>query len=304
MMTRRSFRAPIALATLVASVLAFSGCSANTVSSAEIVTSTTVWADIAQSIAGDKVTVTSILQNAAQDPHSYEATPKDQLLVSKANLVIAACNASDAFITNIASNSNLLCLADSQNDGANPHIWYDLKATLGFAARISQQLKSLYPAQANIFEVNYQTFSQGLQQVISSAIELPTKYPPAIQKSYIATETLANDLLNLMGFTDITPSDVVQAGLNETDLSPKQISELQKLLVGNLFVYNKSQESTQTDSLLAFLNDPTCQNSGTCLPKSKAIGFYEQLPASMHYLDWMQQNINDVVSIAGDVVID
>lgn len=63
-----------------------------------IVASTDVYADIASSIAGDRAEVEAIISGATQDPHSYEATARDQLALSRADLVIANGGGFDPFI--------------------------------------------------------------------------------------------------------------------------------------------------------------------------------------------------------------
>ncbi|BAS09738.1 metal ABC transporter substrate-binding lipoprotein [Arthrobacter sp. Hiyo4] len=73
----------------------------------EVVASTNVYGDIAAIIGGDKVNVTSIITKTSQDPHSYEATAQDRLLVSKAELVIENGGGYDAFLHKMADDSNI-----------------------------------------------------------------------------------------------------------------------------------------------------------------------------------------------------
>lgn len=314
----------------LASVLALAGCAApspNPTSSNDgklhIVTSTNVWADITKTIAGDNFEVTAILANPNQDPHSYEATPKDQLAVSKADLVIAACNSTDSFIEAIAKPESLLCLAPAEDnhgeDGGhsdhsadeNPHVWYSLRKTVDAAAMIQAALEKLDSAQAETFQSNYHTFEQQAATMLDWGNQYLANNQLHIAKEFIATESIADELLIELGFANVTPADVVQAGLNETDLSPKQLEELKQKLWGNLFVYNASQTSAQTEGILTFLKDQTCNDtpvpegsisSNACAAKAKPLGFYEQLPAAMHYLDWMDSNIKQILGKATDTV--
>jgi zinc/manganese transport system substrate-binding protein len=92
--------------------LALSGCAANA-SDADaadgtiaVVASTNVYGDIAGQIGGDLVTVTSLIDSAAQDPHSYEASAQDQLALSKAALVIENGGGYDPFIDSLLSASD------------------------------------------------------------------------------------------------------------------------------------------------------------------------------------------------------
>ncbi|MER3390463.1 MAG: zinc ABC transporter substrate-binding protein [Microcella sp.] len=63
-----------------------------------VVASTNVYGDIAQSLAGELATVTSIIDSAAIDPHSYEASAQDQLAIANADIVIENGGGYDPFI--------------------------------------------------------------------------------------------------------------------------------------------------------------------------------------------------------------
>lgn len=54
----------------------------------QVVASTNVWGDIVAAIGGDRVDVTSIVDDTAADPHSFEVGAQDQLAVSKAQLIV------------------------------------------------------------------------------------------------------------------------------------------------------------------------------------------------------------------------
>ncbi|MFP7834469.1 metal ABC transporter solute-binding protein, Zn/Mn family [Marisediminicola sp. LYQ134] len=71
----------------------------------QIVTSTDVYGDIAAVVAGDLADVTPIISGAAQDPHSYEATARDQLALSRADVVIENGGGYDPFIDTMLSAS-------------------------------------------------------------------------------------------------------------------------------------------------------------------------------------------------------
>jgi len=92
--------------------LALTGCSAsasqaeNTDGTVAVVASTNVYGDIASQIGGDLVSVTSLIDSAAQDPHSYEASAQDQLALSKAALVIENGGGYDPFIDSLLSASD------------------------------------------------------------------------------------------------------------------------------------------------------------------------------------------------------
>lgn len=64
----------------------------------QVVASTNVYGDIAATIGGDLVSVTSIITAANQDPHSYEASARDQLSISEADLLVLNGGGYDPFM--------------------------------------------------------------------------------------------------------------------------------------------------------------------------------------------------------------
>ncbi|MFX8731622.1 zinc ABC transporter substrate-binding protein, partial [Acinetobacter baumannii] len=78
-----------------AAALTLSGCTGAAASSPSssggtipVVAATTLDGDIAQTVGGSAVQVTSIIANESQDPHDFEASAADQLTVKNAQLLI------------------------------------------------------------------------------------------------------------------------------------------------------------------------------------------------------------------------
>jgi zinc/manganese transport system substrate-binding protein len=124
-------RRPALLFAVPLVALALSGCAGGAAGDTtddasdglSIVASTNVYGDIAQTIGGDAVDVTSIIDSAAQDPHSFEATAEDQLTISKAAVVIENGGGYDPFIDTLvdaAGADDLLVLNASELSGLIP----------------------------------------------------------------------------------------------------------------------------------------------------------------------------------------
>ncbi|MFP1602711.1 metal ABC transporter solute-binding protein, Zn/Mn family [Microbacterium sp. 2216-1] len=112
-----------ALALAAASVMVLSGCSATAGGTADsdgeegllqVVASTNVYGQLAASIGGDRVEVTSLIDSAAKDPHSYEATARDRLAVQKADLVIENGGGYDAFMQELAEGSDAVVITAAE----------------------------------------------------------------------------------------------------------------------------------------------------------------------------------------------
>ena len=92
------------LGSVAATSLVLAGCASPSDSPAaggdllRVAASTNVYGDIASRVGGDLVDVTSIITGPTQDPHSYEASARDQLALAKADLVIENGGGYDPFI--------------------------------------------------------------------------------------------------------------------------------------------------------------------------------------------------------------
>lgn len=84
----------------------------------QITASTNIYGSIAEQIGGDRVEVTTIIDSATQDPHSYEATARDRLAVEGADLVIANGGGYDAFIDTLldGSDAHVVTAAEFSHD--------------------------------------------------------------------------------------------------------------------------------------------------------------------------------------------
>ena len=293
------------LAVAAASVLVLAGC-ATTQPEAQptqipfdgitIVASTNVWGDIAKSIGGDRVQVVSIIENFAQDPHSYEASARDQLAVNDADLIVANGGGYDSFIDTLAKsagNENIVYayLAEelAKEDGdhnhdhsdGNEHVWYDFHVAEDFANRLAAALAALDSEYSSLYSDNLIDFQGEIEILEDRMAEVSGKYSGA---TVIASEPVANYLLIELGLKNLTPKSFSQAIEEELDVSPKDLLEIQKLLKSksvDVFVVNPQTGSVQIDELVSLAK----QNGIAVVELS------ELLPEGSRYYDWMDLNI-------------
>src|SRR5436189_4325412 len=98
-----------------------------------VVSSTNVYASIAAAVGGAWVDATAFIDSPGQDPHSYEASGRDTLAVSDADLVIENGGGYDDFMQQLldsASGSPRVLnvvdqsgLPDRDADDFNEHVW-------------------------------------------------------------------------------------------------------------------------------------------------------------------------------------
>ncbi len=127
-----------------------------------VVTTTTVFADIARQVGGDLVHVTSLVPKGG-DVHTFEPKPADIQAVAGAKLLIMNGLGLDDWlektVTNVSAGGTPLIklgvdlpgvdlLPGEEPDTQNPHLWMDVKYAELYVDRIAESLASLDPAHA------------------------------------------------------------------------------------------------------------------------------------------------------------
>ncbi len=261
-----------------------------------IVSSTNVWGDVAQSIGGDLVQVVSIIDDFSQDPHSYEASARDQLAVNDADVVVANGGGYDPFMDNLAAaagieeviyayvSEDLVKEDDGHNhdhSSGNEHVWYDFHVVEDFANRVAGKLAALDPDNSTQYADNLALFLNEIQILEDRVAEA---YGSFAGSKVVSSEPVADYLLAELGLENLTPASFVQAIEEELDVSPKDLLEIQNLLKAkevDLFVVNPQTGSVQIDGLVELAN----QNGIAVVELS------ELLPKGQKYFEWMDTNI-------------
>jgi ABC-type Zn uptake system ZnuABC Zn-binding protein ZnuA len=189
-MYRKFFTATAALLT---SVVALSGCATNfndSITVAEnsdasseklsVVVGSTIVASLVDDIAGDTVSITSLVPNSF-DAHTYELKPSEAAAIETADVIFLAdkeLNANVAALTESRSRKSteiidlnqqtleekdFLYYDAYQQRGKNPHTWTNLRYTWRWVSVIRDKLSSLNPSQAE----QYTARSTDLQNAIN-----------------------------------------------------------------------------------------------------------------------------------------
>ena len=277
----------------LAALLALAGCAPATEAPSgklQIVASTNVWGDVAKQVGGDLVDVTSIIDDANKDPHSYEASARDQLAIEKADLVIANGGGYDDFIEKLVEaagnkqmfrvNSSVTAVSWQENE----HLWYSISAVGETAYALAETLGSMDPNNSAKYLENANTFIDELTQ-------LATRYGE-IRKmtegyTYFATEPIADWLMGDLGFVNKTPKAFSDAIENETDVAPSVMKEALDLIKANevkYLVINAQTENAQTQQIV-----DAASAAGV-----RAVVLGELLPENSNYLEWMTANLRTI----------
>ncbi len=300
MQNRRLLALPLVVG---AAALALTGCATSSGSdgasgdgAVRVVASTNVYGSIVESIGGDHVEVTSILDDPSQDPHSFESSAKTQLAVSKADLLIENGGGYDDFMTTLADASdtkadtiNVVQLSGLQKSGDsefNEHVFYDYPTMVKLVADVEQRLTELDSAHADTFEQNAKALTTKLDDLESQTAAAKTKVD-GDQVSY--TEPVPGYLFDAMGLDNVTPEAFSEAIEEGDDVPPAALNDTLKLFSGKtvqLLAYNEQTSSPETEQV-----KKAADQAG--IP---VVGVTETLPKGEDYVSWQQANIDAITA--------
>jgi zinc/manganese transport system substrate-binding protein len=315
-------RVPALLALTAGSVLVLAGCATAAGSTGDgdgdatlkIVASTNVYGSLAAAIGGDDVEVTSIIDSLSQDPHSYEASARDQLTVSDADLILENGGGYDSFLDGLVEASGatapVLTAVEYSHDyedaehsdeehadeehaeddghdhieGFNEHVWYDPHTMEDFIGAVADELGELDAAKADTFTANADALLDQIAGLEGSLDDIAADH--AGEKIFV-TEPVPLYLAAAAGLENATPEAFSEAVEEGQDVPPATLLEATDILesgdVRTVIVNAQTggAETSEVEKLAESNNIPVLE-------------FTELVPEGLTYVEWMQQNIDEL----------
>ncbi|WP_413600096.1 metal ABC transporter solute-binding protein, Zn/Mn family [Curtobacterium sp. Curtsp57] len=284
-----------------AAALALTGCATSSASTNDsgddtikVVASTNVYGSLVETIGGDHVDVTSILNDPSQDPHSFESSAKTQLAVSKADLLIENGGGYDDFMTTLSDSSktkadtiNVVKLSGLDKGGDaefNEHVFYSYPTMVKLVADVSKRLGTLDSADKATFEKNAEALTSKLEDLESQTADLKKQYDG---EKVTYTEPVPGYLFDAIGLDNVTPDDFSEAIEEGDDVPPAALNDTLKLYsshTAKLLAYNEQTSSPETEQV-----KKAAEDNGV-----PVVGVTETLPKGKNYVSWQQANIDAV----------
>ena len=242
--------------------------------------------------------------NARQLRAVVTGTKPDQLAVNEADLVLANGGGYDSFMDTLAEAAGSkevlyaylpeeleaedAAATEADSDGhnhdhaaGNEHVWYDFHVVADYAIRISAELSRIDVDNKQEYETNLALFLDQIESLEEKVAELWIKTQG---KKVISSEPVADYLLEELKLENKTPASFSQAIEEETEVSPKDLLEIENLIKSgevNLFVLNIQTASSQIAKIGIL-----AQENGI-----NPVGLSELLPDGQRYFEWMESNI-------------
>ncbi|TWT25526.1 ABC transporter substrate-binding protein [Corynebacterium canis] len=229
--------------------------SAMATNAVEIVTSTQVWADIAEKVAPD-AHITPIITGQDSDPHSFEPAAADLAKAKEADIVVVGGGGYDAWLYKAVDEEKIvhaLPLVDGHDHAAehshedhehadhdhaaNEHVWFDVHAVTDLATELAAKIKQADPdAKTTPEEVE-----KSLEKVHDTVHALP-------KVKVAQTHPIADLLVAHSELEDVTPEGYHHSALEEAEPSAADVAAfLDELKKGEIKVLIDAPQ-TATDT--------------------------------------------------------
>jgi len=330
-MTNKTFKIMGAIVAAVTAV-SLSGCASSaaeeTQSGSEskptIVATTNVWADITGQVAGEFFDVTALISDTSIDPHSYEASAREQLAITEADLFVVNGGGYDDFALTLASATETVMFnvydvleateleggdehagesadehagesadehagesADEHGDehDGSDHVWYSLHAVEQTAISLAQKLGELQPENAQYFADNADAFVSEI-----AVLEQKLEALSAMDGHYFEAHPLAAMLFADLGFENLTPEGYAEAEEAGLEPSARILADSQALISSGQLQFlavNAQGTSPVLESLKKL-----AEESGV-----PVLEFDELLPEGSNYQEWMESKLDSIAAI-------
>ena len=139
----------------------------------DVLTTTTILADVARNVAGDLLTVGSLLPTGA-DPHSYQPVPQDATKIDQSKVLIVHGGGYESFLDALLENGggpNKLIEAStgvrflSDEQGTDPHVWLDPNNVIVYVDNIREGLTQYDPDGAEVYQANASAYIDQLTEL-------------------------------------------------------------------------------------------------------------------------------------------
>lgn len=205
----------------------------------KVVCTTTMIADLAQRLVGDRADVHGIMRTG-EDPHVYEVRPRDVQLIASADLllmnglhleatlghVVKNNTAKGAKVVRLAETPRILPFESEQTRGApDPHCWFSVPYFRIYAERARDALVEVDPKNADVYRKNAETYLVELDELHKWTAEQIASVPR--ERRAMVT---SHDAFQYFGRTYFIDVFAVIGISTEQQPKPRDIARLEKIV--------------------------------------------------------------------------
>jgi ABC-type Zn uptake system ZnuABC Zn-binding protein ZnuA len=263
-----------------------------------VLASTTLLADIAQAVAGDRLKIESILP-AGSDPHSYQYTPKDVAKVAGIELLILFDNENyEVFLEPLLysaggdmefvfASAGVSKRVDFAMGGMDPHVWLDPNNVIICVENIREGLTHFDPDGTAEFQTNAVAYAGELTE-LDAWIVKEVDQIPAEKRLLVTNHEALGYFAERYGFTVV--GTIVESFSSDASPSAQQMAGLidQIKATGAPAIFlDASDNPTLAEQIAA--------ETGVTVVTDLHLESLTDGPPAATYLDMMKHNVTQIV---------
>jgi zinc/manganese transport system substrate-binding protein len=255
-----------------------------------VVAAENFYGDVARQIGGNRVVVSSILNNPDQDPHLFETTPAVVRKVADARIVILNGASYDPWMQKLLdaaprSGRTVISVAAivGRTTGDDPHLWYDPATMPAVAKAAAEALGNTDPAHKAEYEMRLQSFLASLRPLDQKIADMRAKYRGL---AVTATEPVFGYMANAIGLT-VRNARFQMAVMNATEPAARDLAAFENDLRNanvNVLLHNKQVTSGLANRLIDVARRANVP----------VVGITETEPANVSYVNWMLAELGEL----------
>lgn len=284
---------------ILITVILFTGVLASCSGTApDILATTTILADAARNVAGERLTVGSLLPVGA-DPHSYQPTPQDTAKLSKSKVLVINGAGYELFLEPLLANaggrrtlieaSTSLNLRFEAEDGnaADPHLWLDPNNMIVYVENIRDGLVQFDPAGAEVYQTNANAYIAELEE-LDAWINGQISQIPSPRRLVVTNHEAFGYFAERYGFTVV--GTVVESFSTNASPSAQQMT----VLVEQIKLYEAPAIFLDASDNPALAQQIAAETGVKVVTDLHLESLTEGAPAAT-YIEMMKHNVNKLV---------
>ncbi len=196
-----------------------------------VLASASFLADIAQNVAGDRLTVNSLLP-AGTDPHSYQPVPADAVKIEQSTVLIVNGIDYEHFIESLLENTDgerliitvsngLEPLHEDEHEAGDPHMWLDPNLVITYVKNIRAGLTDADPEGADVYQTNADAYIAQLED-LDAWITQEVAHIPAERRLLVTNHEALGYFAERYGFQIV--GTLLQSASSGASVSAQELS--------------------------------------------------------------------------------
>jgi len=259
-----------------------------------VVAAENFYGDLVGQIAGNHVSIISIISDPNVDPHEYESSASDAAAVARARLVIMNGLGYDDFVTRLMKASPnparkviVVAALTGHKTGDNVHLWYDPATMPKVAQAVLDALDEIDPSNRQLYQDWYGLYIASLRQITDRVAEMRAKYQG---RPVAFTEPVFGYMAEAIGLKVLTPEAFMHAIEDGNEPPASAIAQMSDQLRTHqvaVLLYN-----VQTVTPITTNVQRLAKQAGVPI-----VGVSETAPPGKSYQQWMLSQLNDLDAV-------